>query len=451
MARILIATTPAAGHVNPMAALVSELINRGHTVWWYTGKAFQRKVELLGAHYQPLETAYDFSGMSREEAVPQTKGLQGAKLFITNMQHFFIKQAPAQMADILKILEQFPADMLLADDFCFGAGFVKEKTGILLVNISNSIYFYNSRDTAPIGAALLPDSSFIGRIRNRILNWVSNNIILRHLRPDIDRARARVELPKRNQSILERINEPPDLYLLGTIPQFEYPRSDLSENTHFVGSFISLPPEQFNPPAWWHELEDERPVVLVTQGTIANDNLNELIFSTTQALARENLLVIATTGGTPMEMVELRGLPENVRIEPFVPYHFLLPRIDAMITNGGYGGVQMALSHGVPVIVAGATEEKPEIANRVVWTGVGINLKTGTPSPKQIHGAVQTILNNREYKQNAQQLQREHQLYKAPQRAADLIEQFLKQKGIPRISRADSLEKLELGVTPISD
>jgi len=52
MARILIATTPATRHFNPMAVLVPELINRGHTVWWYTGKAFQAKVELLGARYQ---------------------------------------------------------------------------------------------------------------------------------------------------------------------------------------------------------------------------------------------------------------------------------------------------------------------------------------------------------------------------------------------------------------
>jgi UDP:flavonoid glycosyltransferase YjiC (YdhE family) len=30
-----------------------------------------------------------------------------------------------------------------------------------------------------------------------------------------------------------------------------------------------------------------------------------------------------------------------------------------MVTNGGYGGVQAALANGVPLVVAGATEEKP--------------------------------------------------------------------------------------------
>ena len=36
-----------------------------------------------------------------------------------------------------------------------------------------------------------------------------------------------------------------------------------------------------------------------------------------------------------------------------------------MVTNGGYGGVQLALAHGVPLVVAGNTEEKGEIAARV--------------------------------------------------------------------------------------
>ena len=148
MARILIATTPAAGHVNPMVAFARELVNRGHTVWWYTGKVFQRKIELLGANYKPMHAAYDFGGMGREEAFPQTKGLQGVSAFIKCWKDIFIEQAPGQMEDILKILEEFPADLLVGDDMCYGLGFVHEKTGIPLVNISNSIYTYSSRDTA---------------------------------------------------------------------------------------------------------------------------------------------------------------------------------------------------------------------------------------------------------------------------------------------------------------
>jgi hypothetical protein len=47
--------------------------------------------------------------------------------------------------------------------------------------------------------------------------------------------------------------------------------------------------------------------------------------------------------------------------------------------HGGYGGVQYALSNGVPLIVGGATEDKPEVAARLRWAGVGIDLGIGKP------------------------------------------------------------------------
>ncbi len=49
----------------------------------------------------------------------------------------------------------------------------------------------------------------------------------------------------------------------------------------------------------------------------------------------------------------------------------LLPRVDVMVTNGGYGAVQRALAAGVPIVAAGRTEDKPEVAARVQHFGVG--------------------------------------------------------------------------------
>ncbi|KST63755.1 hypothetical protein BC008_14840 [Mastigocoleus testarum BC008] len=422
---MLIATTPASGHVNPMVTFARELVNRGHEVWWYTGKVFQPKIEKLGANYQPMQKAYDFGGMSREKAFPQTKGLKGISAFIKSMKSIFIEQAPKQMEDILKILEDFPADLLVGDDMCYGLGFVHEKTGIPLVNISNSIYIYNSKDTAPIGLGLPPDNSLLGQIRNIFLNFFNDHIGQRELKTYTNLTRASIGLPQINKSVLESISQPPNLYLLGTVPEFEYPRSDLYEHAHFVGPFISPPTEDFKPPVWWNELNSNRPIVLVTQGTISNHDLNDLILVTIKALADEDVLVIATTGGTPVENIKLDSLPDNVRVEQFVPYHFLMPYVDVMVTNGGYGGVQLALSNGVPVIVAGTSEEKAEIATRVAWAGVGINLNTGTPSEKEIRSAIKTILHEPDYKNKTRQLQAHYQHYDAPQRAADLSEKLL--------------------------
>jgi len=63
-----------------------------------------------------------------------------------------------------------------------------------------------------------------------------------------------------------------------------------------------------------------------------------------------------------------------------------------MVTNGGYGGTQQALAHGIPLVIAGTTEDKPDVAARVAWAGVGINLKTDAPTPEQVRAAVRTLV-----------------------------------------------------------
>lgn len=75
-----------------------------------------------------------------------------------------------------------------------------------------------------------------------------------------------------------------------------------------------------------------------------------------------------------------------------------------MVTNGGYGGVQMALAHGVPLIVAGAREDKPEVAARVAWSGSGVNLRVERPVPDVIGEAVSDVLTKPGYRGNARRL-----------------------------------------------
>ena len=89
---------------------------------------------------------------------------------------------------------------------------------------------------------------------------------------------------------------------------------------------------------------------------------------------------------------EVGALPANVRAAPFIPFERLLPHVDVMVTNGGYGGTQATLAHGVPLVMAGNTDDKMEVAARVAWSGAGINLRTRRPSPAALRRAVQKVL-----------------------------------------------------------
>jgi UDP:flavonoid glycosyltransferase YjiC (YdhE family) len=123
-----------------------------------------------------------------------------------------------------------------------------------------------------------------------------------------------------------------------------------------------------------------------------------------EALAGDDVLVVATTGGP--DPAPLRPtLPANVRLERFIPHDLLLPQVDVMVTNGGYGGVQQALAHGVPLVVAGDSEDKPEVAARVRWSGAGVDLRTGRPTPVQLATAVRRVLEQPSFRQRATALQ----------------------------------------------
>jgi len=110
-----------------------------------------------------------------------------------------------------------------------------------------------------------------------------------------------------------------------------------------------------------------------------------------EALKDEKLEVVVTCGAK-----DAGQIPDI--------YDLILPRAAIFITNAGFTGTQQALSYGVPLIAAGSSEEKPLVAARIAWSGAGIDLKTGRPTPEQIRDAVRTILSDSSFQLRANDL-----------------------------------------------
>jgi UDP:flavonoid glycosyltransferase YjiC (YdhE family) len=260
-------------------------------------------------------------------------------------------------------------------------------------------------------------------LRNRALNWAVDRALFADVEAHFRATRAEFGLdPAAGKAFLDSICGP-YLFLQSSVPSFDYPRSDLPRQLHFVGPFLPRPARDFAPPNWWHELRGPRPIVHVTQGTSATDP-RELIVPTLRGLADENVLIVASTGGRAVSGDELGRLPSNSRVESFIPHANLLPHVSIMITNAGYGGVQIALAHGIPLIAAGGSEEKPEVARRIAWSGTGLDLRTKTPSPNQVRDAVRTLLRDPRYRERAQRLRAEIAHYDAATRSVELLEQL---------------------------
>jgi hypothetical protein len=143
----------------------------------------------------------------------------------------------------------------------------------------------SSIDTAPFGLGLPPDASPEGRERNIEATRAVQGALaeIQGLAAETVRSTgATRELP----FFLDAAVTVPDRYLQLSIPDLEYPRSDAPASLRFVGA---LPDERSTRPVplpeWWPEVEAAERVVVVTQGTVANHDLTELIEPALEALA----------------------------------------------------------------------------------------------------------------------------------------------------------------------
>jgi len=410
---------PATGHINPGLPITRELVRRGHDVRWYSMPKFRHAIEDAGARFVAFRRAPELDEANLDALAGRPKG--GLKQLQWDIDHIFVAPIAAQFEDIAEELGREPADVIVGDTASLVSSLVNEKLGIPFVSFGVTVMTFSSRDTAPFGTALMPSSSPIGRLRNRVLSALHDPVIFRAALRRYRRIRRHLGLPPLRGSAFD-FPMRAALYLQGSVASFEYPRSDMPANVRWIGASIPEPPANWTPPPWWDRLDGRR-VVLVTQGTVNND-YDQLIRPAIRALAGEDLLVIATTGSKPAESVGIDPLPGNVVVERFVPYAHLMPRIDLLVTNGGYGTVQIALAHGVPVVAAGKTEEKPEVANRVTYSGVGVGMKVLVPSEDEIRRAVFRVLHGPTFRLRAKEIAKEMAGHGGAAEAARLIEQL---------------------------
>jgi len=73
--KILIASTPATGHLNPLLAITQILADEGHEIALVTGAAFRGRVEANGIKFFPLPEGADFDPNDVFSLVPELKAI----------------------------------------------------------------------------------------------------------------------------------------------------------------------------------------------------------------------------------------------------------------------------------------------------------------------------------------------------------------------------------------
>ncbi len=424
MAKILIASVPLSGHVNPALPLAKMLISRGHEVVWYSGAHYQEAIEATGARFFPFVRAKDFHDSSIRTQFPDLPYKSLFRHATYYIKHLFYDNMPGQYLDLTDILHDFPADLLLTDEWFTGAIPFAERKILPWICYCNSPLFYYTDEIPFPGAGIFPSSTLYGVNRNRIVNWMVTKLIFAKTHAYINSIRTQLDLPPMSHFFIINNIFLSDLFIKFNTPAFEFRWKDLPPQIRFVGP--AIPAQSISRDyAWAPLLQSSNPIIFITQGSVNIKDNNKLIIPALKALQHSGAVIIVATGSTSTEELSAQFASDTVFIEKYIPYEYILPHCQLMITNGGFGGVITALYHGVPLVVAGDTEDKPEIAARIEYCKVGINLGTGHPSPKRIRKAVDTILNNPIYKTNAMNIRDDFRKHDAPKETTRLIEELL--------------------------
>jgi MGT family glycosyltransferase len=422
LSHILVCAVPNPGHVGPMLAAAQHLKRIGHDVTFNTSENFRGKVESSGVRFVAMtgKANYDYRHVNELEGY---KNLSDADQKILLLRTRFAETIPDQHEGIQQILRETPTDLVLVDTMLMGSfptllGPRHKRPPVIGCGVNP--FILSSRDC---GILLPPASTLEGQLQiagetQRI------HATFQPVGDYIDSVMEPYGVPPMPHFFVDCMYLLPDMFLQFTAEAFEFPRSDMPDTVRFIGPLLPSRSVEFEEPAWWAELDGSRPVVLVTQGTLANRDFTEVIQPALAGLADENVTVIVAAGRSDTQIL---AVPENARVASFIPFDRILPKVDVLITNGGYGAVNHAFSLGVPVVVAGESEDKDMVAARVGWTGAGINLKTRYASADQIRKAVRAILTNKQYREEAQRLRTAFSRYNALDQLARAVNAMLTQ------------------------
>jgi MGT family glycosyltransferase len=387
--RVLVAAFGDAGHAFPAIALGKALAGRGHEVVVETWEERRAAVEGAGLGFAAAEEYRMFPP-------PEPDSADG--------QH----AAEAARA-LLPLLERMRPHVAVSDILTLAPALAAERAGVPLATLIPHIYPVVEAGQPFFAIGLRTPRTALGRAGWRA-GQRALDIGLEHGRRDLNQQRERLGLPA-----LERFHGgiSPDLALVATYPQLEYPRS-WPDGVRVTGPMtFELPhPEIELPPG-------EAPLVLVAPST-AHDSGNRLVRTALRALAGEPVRVVATTNRVvPQSPIEV---PANAVLVEWLSYSQLMPAASLVISHGGHGTVARALGAGTPALICPITGDMSETAMRVDWAGAGLSLPWRLCRPAPLRWAARRVLGEPSFAARAGEIAAWGRENDGAQRGAELVE-----------------------------
>jgi MGT family glycosyltransferase len=389
--RVLVAAFGDPGHVFPAISLGRALRARGHEVVVETWEERRAAVEGAGLGFAAAEEYRMFPPPEPDSA----DGMHAA-------------EAARALAPLFRDLDPHVA---VSDILTLAPALAAERAGVPLATLVPHIYPVVEPGLPFFAIGLRRPRTPLGRA-----GWRAGQralaVGLEHGRRDLNTQRERLGLAP-----IERFHGgiSPDLALVATYPQLEYPRQ-WPAGVRVTGPMVFEQP--------FEEIElppGDEPLVLVAPST-AHDSGNHLVRTALRALAGEPVRVVATTNRVrPQRSIPV---PANAVLVDWLSYGQLMPAASLVVSHGGHGTVARALGAGTPVLVSPITGDMSETAMRLDWSGAGLSLPWRLCRPGPLRWAVRRMLGDPSFAARAGEIAAWGRENDGAVRGAELVEEL---------------------------
>lgn len=365
MSKIVFFCIPAHGHTNPTLGVVRELVSRGHEVLYYSYNVMKEKIEAAGATFVSCDD-YDMEQkLSPKDAVRVGKDLAFSTKILVDTTLALDDRVCADM-------EKLQPDCIVADSMAVWGKAVALKLGIPFVSSTTTFAFnqHSSKIMKQSMGELFRMIFSMGKIGKEIKRLQDKGYPIK--------------------SVLDIIQNDENTHtVVYTTPEFQPCAETFTDKYAFVGPSIR--------PAQSEIEKTKEKLVYISMGTVNNDQLS-FYKKCIAALGETDYQVILSVGNL-VSIEQFGELPENVKIFPSVDQIAVLQKADVFLSHCGMNSVNESLFFSVPLVMLPQTPEQGGVATRVAQLGAGKKLeKTGA---EEIRKAVEEVLTDSSYKENA--------------------------------------------------
>lgn len=413
--RVAFVSVSVPGHAYPMTVIARKFMSRGHDVVFISlpdAEPFVRPSQLAFVpycekEYPPGSTHNTLSHLSKLQGQEAVAFTQGA---VANL-------LEAAFRDLPQTLRRTGSSAVVLDKLQTPLGLVPMHLDMPYVHVSNSLHRDFSGHT-PINTFDWPHDT---KPETLARNKEGVRQCLRLMEPTlfvVSEYAKKMGLDVDWNDPLVGISK--HAWLTQTPKEFDFPSSHWPPQFHHTGPFhdgLGRSEPEFP----WQRLTGE-PLIYASMGTLQNGL--ESVFSTiAEAVGTRPGIQLVLSIGPVVDPKEVKFLPASAIVVNHAPQLGLLKRSALCITHAGLNTTLESLAQGVPLVAIPVTNDQPGVAARIAHTKTGAFVPLRELTAPRLSALIDEVLNNPEYRRNAQRIGQAISATNGLERATDLLEQ----------------------------